>query len=90
MDKGTYGTEMGGVLVTRPDTGAVQRQVAYYDGERETWTVGTTVYPRAEESSVSGRPDPLEAETYSEPMSRVDMERRHPELWEKVKQEGRA
>lgn len=76
--------------MTRPGTGAVQRQVAYYDGEREAWIVGTTMYPRAEESSVSGRPDPLESETYSEPMSQLDMERRHPELWEKVKQEGRA
>ncbi len=90
MDKGAYGTEMGAVLVTRPDTGAVQRQVAYYNSERKTWTVGMITYPRAEESSVSGRPDPTESETYSEPMSRDDLEMSFPELWEKVEQEGRV
>ncbi len=90
MDKGAYGTEMAEVLLTRPDTGAVQRQVAYYNSESKIWTVGITTYRRVEESSISGQPDPVESETYSEPMSQDDMERRFPELWERVKQEGRA
>jgi hypothetical protein len=85
MDKGTYGREIGEVLVTRPDTGDVQRQVAYYDSDSETWTVGITTYPRIDESSISGRPDPIESEMYSEPMSQGDIERRYPELWGKVK-----
>ena len=93
MDEGSYGKEMGEVLVTRPDTGAVQQQVAYYDRDEQTWTVLTRTYPTIEQSA-PGRSDPIgrapmEADTYDR-LSQDDMQRRYPELWEKVKQEDRT
>ena len=37
--KEAYGQKVGEVTLTRPDTGAVQRQVAYHDEKSGTWTV---------------------------------------------------
>ena len=93
MDKRAYGQEIGKVLVTCPDTGSVQQQVAYYDSDRQTWTVQVSTYPPIEQSA-PGRSDPIgrapmESETYDE-LSQDDMERRYPELWEKVNQEYEA
>ncbi len=90
LGRRAYGREMGKVLVTRPDTGSVQQQAAYYDSDRQTWTVQVSTYPTIEQST-PGRSDPIgrapmESETYAE-LSQEDMERRYPELWEKVKQE---
>lgn len=90
MGERAYGREVGKVLVTRLDTGSVQQQVAYYDSDRQTWTVRVSMYPTIEQST-PGRSDPIgsapmESETYDE-LSQDDVERRYPELWEKIKQE---
>lgn len=86
--EGTRGEEVASVLLTRPDTGAVQRQVAYHNGERGTWTVRVDTYPTTEESRPGGRTDPIgrvptESNTYEE-LSREKVKRRYPELWEKM------
>jgi hypothetical protein len=44
-DEGVHGAQKGQITVTRPDTGAVQRQVAYHDRARGTWTVVVHTYP---------------------------------------------
>ena len=84
---------MGEVLVTRPDTGAVQQQAAYYDSDRQTWTVRVSTYPTIE-GGAPGRNDPIgsapmESDTYDE-LSQGDVESRYPELWEKVKQQDQT
>lgn len=81
------GREVGRVLITRPDTGAVQRQVAY-DGDGGTFTVRVETYPPAEETRPGGRSDPVgrnpaESETYEE-LDRGELRRRYPELWRKI------
>ncbi len=88
MDEEAYGKEMGEILVTLPDTGAVQQQIAYYDSDRQAWTVRVSTYPTIE-GGAPGRSDPIgrapmEAETYDQ-LSQEDMQGRYPELWEKVK-----
>ncbi len=82
------GEEVGSVLVTRPDTGAVERQAAYHNGASETWTVRVETYPTTEGSLPGGRADPVgrgpaESETY-EVLSEEELKRRYPELWEKI------
>jgi len=84
-----YGQKVGEVTVSRPDTGAVQRQVAYHDEKSGTWTVEVHTYPPLDESiaGISGDPmgrAPTESDTY-ERLSTDDLRRLHPELWEKVK-----
>ncbi len=88
MDEKAYGKDMGEILVTLPDTGAVQQQIAYYDSNGQTWTVRVSTYPTIE-GGAPGRSDPIgrapmEAETYEE-LSQDDIQSRYPELWEKVK-----
>ena len=78
---------MSNVLITRPDTGAVQRQTAY-DGDDGTFTVRVETYPPVEESRPGGRTDPVgrgptESETYEE-LGRGELRRRYPELWRKI------
>jgi hypothetical protein len=80
------GREVARVLLTRPDTGAVERQIAYRDGE--TLIVRVERYPPTEESRPVGRTDPVgrapaESETY-ERLDRKEVRRRYPELWEKI------
>jgi hypothetical protein len=84
-----YGQIVGEVTLTRPDTGAVQRQVAYHDEKSGTWTVEVHTYPPLDESirGISGDPmgrAPTESDIY-ERLSHNDLRRLHPELWEKVK-----
>ena len=83
-----HGREVASILLTRSDTGAVQRQVAYHD-DGATWTVRVQTYPTTEESSPGGRPDPIgrtsaESERYEE-LSLEQLKRRYPQLWEKIK-----
>ena len=83
------GEEVVSVLVIRPDTGAVERQAAYRDGEGESRTVRVETYPTTEEILPGGRTDPVgrgpaESETYEE-FSGEELERSYPELWAKVK-----
>jgi hypothetical protein len=82
------GREVARVLLTRPDTGAVERQIAYRDGEGETFIVRVESYPPTEESRPVGRTDPVgrapaESETY-ERLDSKEVRRRYPELWEKI------
>jgi hypothetical protein len=82
------GREVARVLLTRPDTGAVERQIAYRDGEGETFIVRVESYPPTEESRPGGRTDPVgrapaESETY-ERLDCKEVRRRYPELWEKI------
>jgi len=82
------GREVASVLLTRPDTWAVERQIAYRDGEGETFIVRIESYPPTEESRPGGRTDPVgrapaESETY-ERLDRKEVRRRYPELWEKI------
>jgi Uncharacterized protein conserved in bacteria (DUF2188) len=82
------GREVASVLLTRPDTGAVERQVAYRDDEGETFIVRVESYPPTEESRPGGRTDPVgrapaESETY-ERLDPKEVRRRYPELWEKI------
>jgi hypothetical protein len=84
-----YGEEMGQLTITRTDTGAVQRQVAYYDREKDIWTVEAHTYPALEESNPGIREAPIgraptESDIYEE-LSSDDMQRLYPKLWEKVK-----
>jgi hypothetical protein len=84
-----HGREVAHVLLTRPDTGAVQRQVAYHDDETGTWTVRVQTYPTTEESRPGGRPDPVgrtwaESERYEE-LSLDELGRRYPQLLEKIR-----
>lgn len=87
--EGAYGRKVGETTVTRSDTGAVQRQVAYHDEKTNTWTVEVQTYPPLDESmpglaeNTMGQA-PTESDTYEE-LSPEDMRGRHPELWEKVK-----
>jgi hypothetical protein len=81
-----HGREVAHVLRTRPDTGAIERQVAYHDGD--TWTVRVQTYPTTEESRPGGRYDPIgrtsaESERYEE-LSLHELKRRYPRLWEKI------
>jgi hypothetical protein len=83
-----HGREVASILLTRPDTGAVQRQVAYHEDETGTWTVRVQTYPTTEESRPGGRPDPIgrtsaESERYEE-LTRDELKRRYPQLWEKI------
>lgn len=86
--EGAYGEQIGEVTITRTDTGAAQRQIAYYDRERDTWTVEVHTYPALDESNPGLRDDPMgrapaESDAYEE-LSSDDMQRLYPELWEKV------
>jgi hypothetical protein len=79
----------GQVTVTRTDTGVVQRQVAYHDRERDAWTVEVHTYPTPDESNPELREDPMgrmprESVIYEE-LSSDELQKRYPELWEKVK-----
>jgi hypothetical protein len=65
-----------------------ERQIAYRDGEDETFIVRVESYPPTEESRPGGRTDPVgrapaESETY-ERLDRKEVRRRYPELWEKT------
>lgn len=56
--EGAHGEQKGQVTVTRSDTGAVQRQVAYHDRARDTWTVEVHTYPAIDQSNPGlRRPD---------------------------------
>ena len=84
--KEDLGREIAGVLLTRSDTGAVERRIAFGDGE--TFIVRVESYPPTEESRPGGRTDPVgrapaESETY-ELLDRKEVRRRYPELWEKI------
>ncbi len=92
-DQKAYGEEMGQVIIDLTDTGAVQRQVAYYDREKDIWTVEVHTYPALDQSNPGIWDDPMgraptESEIY-EQLSSDDMPRLHPNLWEKVKPQGR-
>jgi hypothetical protein len=81
-----HGREVAHVLLTRHDTGAVQRQVAYHDGG--TWTVRVQTFPTTEESRPGGRYDPIgrtsaESERYEE-LRLDELKIRYPQLWEKI------
>ena len=87
--RGAYGEEVGQVIIDRTDAGAVQRQVAYYDRQKDTWTIEVHTYPPLDQSNPGIWEDPMgraptESETYEQP-SLDDMNRLYPELWEKVK-----
>lgn len=87
--EGAYGRKVGEVTVTRSDTGAVQRKVAYHDENKGAWTIEVHTYPPLDESipGLAGDPmgqSPTESDTYEE-LSSDDVRDRHPELWEKVK-----
>ncbi len=83
------GEEVGSILVTRADTGAVERQAAYGGGEGVTWTVRVNTYPTIEESLPGGRTDPVgrgpaESESYEE-LSAEELKKRYPDLWKKIR-----
>ncbi len=91
--EGVHGEKKGQVTVTRPDTGTVQRQVAYHNRARGTWTVVVHTYPAIDQSNPGLREDPMgrapaESDTYEE-LSPDEMQRLYPELWEKVKPQER-
>jgi hypothetical protein len=77
----------GQVTLTSTDTGAVQRQLTYYDREQDTWTVEVHTYPALDESNPGLREDPMgripEESVTHEELSSDEMQRRYPELWER-------
>jgi hypothetical protein len=82
------GEEAGSVLLTRPDTGAVERQVAYRNDGSRTWTVRVESYPPADESEPGVSTDfiggsSMESEAFEE-LSGEELERRYPRLWEEI------
>ncbi|MDP8952258.1 MAG: DUF2188 domain-containing protein [Actinomycetota bacterium] len=52
--EGARGQKTAEVTVTRPDTGAAQRQVAYHDLSSDTWTVEVHTYPRRSTRATRG------------------------------------
>jgi hypothetical protein len=84
--EGVRGETKGQVTVARPDTGAVQHQVAYHNGARGSWTVEVHTYAAIDESNPGLRDDPMgraptESDTYEE-LSPEYMQRLYPALWE--------